>query len=90
MDCELCKQNFPFKITYKNQIIDVVTVEHPKTNYIIFESLTSQENTKTFYIVNTADELPIKIGRGQDSQVRVTDDISVSRAHAIVSRGPDG
>jgi E3 ubiquitin-protein ligase DOA10 len=41
LDCELCKQNFPFKITYNNRIIDVVTVDHPKTNFIVFESLTS-------------------------------------------------
>ena len=28
----------------------------------------------------------LKIGRGQDSDVRVTDDISVSRAHAFIYR----
>ena len=48
-----------------------------------------------FYIINTAalansngnkEELFLKIGRGQDSDVRVTDDISVSRAHAFIHR----
>jgi len=29
LDCELCNTNFPFKISYKNQIVDIVGVEKP-------------------------------------------------------------
>ena len=32
----------------------------------------------------------IKIGRSVDSDVRVTDDISVSRNHASIKKGPSG
>jgi pSer/pThr/pTyr-binding forkhead associated (FHA) protein len=32
----------------------------------------------------------IKIGRSVDSDVRVTDDISVSRNHAFIKKGPNG
>ena len=28
-DCEICKQTLPFKIAYKNQIVDIVGVEKP-------------------------------------------------------------
>lgn len=40
LDCELCKMNFPFKITYNNRIVDIVEVDCPRENFIVFESLT--------------------------------------------------
>ena len=43
LDCELCKQNFPFKITYGNKIVDIVGVDKPEKNYIILESLSSEQ-----------------------------------------------
>lgn len=97
LDCELCNQNFPFKIAYKNQIVDIVGVEKPQKDFIVLESL-SNENAKVFHIINTArlnkdsasGKNMIKIGRGQGSDVRVTDDISVSRNHAFIFKGSDG
>ena len=46
-------------------------------------------------MINTSAEVigrngDIKIGRGQDSDVRVTDDISVSRSHAKIKKAPNG
>ena len=29
VDCEICKQILPFKIAYKNQIVDIVGVDKP-------------------------------------------------------------
>lgn len=48
-----------------------------------------------FHIINTKDlvdnpEKKIRIGRGQDSDVRVVDDISVSRNHAFIHRDANG
>ena len=55
-----------------------------------------------FYIINTEQLEPlapgavagpnnrIKIGRGADSEVRVVDDISVSRSHAFIQRSANG
>ena len=92
IDCEICKQILPFKIAYKNQIVDIVGVEKPEKNYIILESLTANDEKKIFHIIDTRMLTPgggteyLKIGRGQDSDVRVTDDISVSRQHAFIHR----
>lgn len=72
LDCELCNQNFPFKIAYKNQIVDIVGVDKPQSDFIILESL-SNETTKIFHIINTKKlqhygssngKSYIKIGRG--------------------------
>lgn len=57
LDCELCKVNFPFKITYNNRIVDIVEVDRPDKDFIVFESL-MQESQKIFYIVNTEDMKP--------------------------------
>lgn len=61
MDCELCKQTFPFKITVGNDIVDIVNVEKPADNYIVLESL-SAVNEKVFYVVNTAEMEPLQAG----------------------------
>ena len=58
LDCELCKQPFPFKILYKNQIVDIVGVEKPDKNFIILESL-SNEQQKVFHVINTENLVPI-------------------------------
>lgn len=42
LDCELCKQYFPFKIVYKNQIVDIVGVDKPERDFIILESLSNE------------------------------------------------
>ena len=39
IDCEICKQILPFKIAFKNEIVDIVGVEKPGKDYIILESL---------------------------------------------------
>jgi len=98
VDCEICKQVLPFKIAFKNKIVDIVGVEKPQKNFIVLESLTNDEK-KVFHIINTEDLIAnnngwskkkIKIGRGQDSDVRVVDDISVSRNHAFIHRDVNG
>ena len=61
------------------------------------ESLNSDEK-KVFHIINTeelanpgaSNKTKIKIGRGQDSEVRIVDDISVSRNHAFIHRDANG
>ena len=98
IDCEICKQVLPFKIAFKNQIVDIVGVEKPQKNFIVLESLSNDEK-KVFHIINTEElvannngwsKKKIKIGRGQDSDVRVVDDISVSRNHAFIHRDANG
>ena len=89
LDCELCKQLFPFSIAHNNKIVDIVEIDKPEKDFIVFESL-NPGIQKVFYIINTESKSLIKIGRGQESDVRITDDISVSRTHAVIKKSSKG
>lgn len=87
LDCELCKQVFPFQIAHNNRLVDIVDIDKPSSDYIVFESINSSAiPSKVFYIINTENKPQIRIGRGQESDVRITDDISVSRCHATIRK----
>jgi hypothetical protein len=43
---------FPFQIAHNNRIVDIVEIDKPNSDYIIFESLSSSSQ-KVFYIINT-------------------------------------
>lgn len=65
MDCELCKQVFPFQIAHNNRIVDIVDIDKPERDYIVFESINSASvPQKVFYIINTENKQHLKIGRG--------------------------
>lgn len=62
--------------------------ENPFTEYIIFETISSN-NSKNIYLLNLdSDKEEFKIGRGHDNDIRISD-ISVSRFHAIIKRDKD-
>lgn len=52
--------------------------------YVVFESITSN-TSKIIHVVNMLNTNEIKLGRGHDADVRVTD-ISVSRLHAVLKK----
>jgi len=54
---------FPFQIAHNNKIVDIVDIDKPEKDFIIFESLNSNTQ-KVFYIINTENKPLIKIGRG--------------------------
>jgi hypothetical protein len=42
VECEVCKAQFPFKITQDNKIIDIVSFDKPKKDFIVLESLQNE------------------------------------------------
>ena len=88
VNCELCKQKYPFSVNVNNRIVDIIHVEKPKDNFIILETLSSgnqkEEFTKSkvFFILNTENKEKLQIGRNNYCDVRIGDDISVSRIHS--------
>jgi len=92
INCELCRQKFPFSININNRIVDVIEVEKPQDNYIILETLSSNNHkeeftkSKVFFILNTENKTQLQIGRNTSCDVRIGDDISVSRTHSIIRK----
>lgn len=82
LECELCKKAFPEKIKFKEEIINIYEMQKPENNYIMLESISREKRENRYlYIIHLKDKQSIKLGRANDSDVRMTD-ISVSRNHA--------
>jgi RING-variant domain/FHA domain len=81
LECELCKFRYPNKIKINSNTIDLINIEKPATNYIIFETLTETNNHITVLSIDKNNI--IKLGRGNDTDLKIQD-ISVSRNHAFI------
>jgi hypothetical protein len=92
VNCELCNQKFPFSINFNNTIVDIVNVEKPNENFVILETLSSGiqkeefSKSKVFFILNTEKNQELQIGRNAQCDVRIGDDISVSRVHSTIKK----
>jgi hypothetical protein len=81
LECELCLSKFPLKIKTKHSSYDTINMSIPNTSYILFEQIVKEDQDKTFYLVMFKDKSTLKVGRSNDSDVRLSD-ISISRHHA--------
>jgi len=71
----------------KNRKYNLIDYERPEgKNYIILESLPFDKNSsRMIHILSPSEDFnEFKLGRGHDSDVRVSD-ISVSRIHAFIN-----
>ena len=83
--CELCKTKFPDFIKYENRLFPVIDFSQEFENYLTLESLTlDRQNNKFIYVIALNDNKKIKIGRGHEAKV-ILSDISVSRIHCIMT-----
>ena len=84
IECELCKTKLPDYIKYKGKILEILDFHDHFKNYICLESLTSDKFKNRFlYVANLDCKDIIKIGRGHDANILISD-ISVSRIHSII------
>ena len=89
LECEICKMVFPEKIRIKGSIYSIIDFEKPDKDYIILDGLIKETpEEKSIFIVHFKNKKEIKIGRATDANIRLSD-ISVSRAHAIISQYND-
>ena len=89
LECEICKMAFPEKIKIKGIIFSIIDFEKPDKDYIILDGLIKEiPEEKSIFIVHFKNKKEIKIGRATDANIRLSD-ISVSRAHAIISQFND-
>lgn len=78
----MCKSLFPEIIEVKNEIKKILNYKLPENGpYIVLETYSSiKSKARIIHVVNFQGTEPIKVGRGQAANVRITD-ISVSRLH---------
>ena len=85
VDCELCKNKLPDYIRHKNKLYKIIDFKIDFKNYISFENLTlDKQKNKFIYVVNLDKKKEIKIGRGHEANI-ILSDISVSRVHCILN-----
>ena len=85
IDCELCKNKLPDYIRHKNKLYKIIDFKIDFKNYISFENLTlDKQKNKFIYVVNLDKKKEIKIGRGHEANI-ILSDISVSRVHCILN-----
>ncbi len=82
LECDLCKKPINEKVRLKGQIIDLIDIQKPENNYLVLEAINKEKTEHRYlYIIHMKDKQIIKLGRANDSDVRISD-ISVSRSHA--------
>ena len=85
-ECELCKEKLPISVKIQGIRKELVEVHRPPTAYIILEDLRGErQGNHALHVISTLDSSPVRIGRGQQADLQISNDISVSRCHAIIS-----
>ena len=85
VECELCKTKFPDFIRHNGKLYALLDFNYEYKNYLILESLTLDKHKHKFlYVISLDNNKKIKLGRGHDSDILLSD-ISVSRIHCIIS-----
>lgn len=82
---EICKTKYPWTLKHNDSYYNIFDITRPSGPYWILESISVDENgSKMIFVIKpNADEWEYLIGRGHDSDIRISD-ISVSRCHAKI------
>ena len=83
VECELCKTKFPDFLKHQGQLYALLDFSKEFENYLTLESLTLDKNKNKFIYVVSLKNRKMKMGRGHESDVLLSD-ISVSRVHCFL------
>ena len=84
-ECEVCKTKLPDFVMHNNKLYELLNFSSEFENHLTIESITiDKNNNKCLYVINLDDNYRIKIGRGHESNLTLSD-ISVSRVHSILT-----
>lgn len=90
LECELCKNKIHEEFVFKGKRYYLLNYERPKSgHYMVLESFTNTPH-KTIHVITIDQQMVarkktslIKVGRGTEVDIRITD-ISVSRYHSKI------
>lgn len=75
---------YPENIEVKGQIVKLIDIPKPEGNYVMLEEVSRDRGEAlTVYVISLHNKDNVRLGRGNDSDVRFND-ISVSRNHAFI------
>ena len=81
----MCKSHYKYRIYLDNRKYYTVEIPKPCRPYIVLEVMKrSVEFSKIFHFVSLAETSKVSIGRKKEIDVKISDDISVSRHHANI------
>lgn len=89
LDCELCKAPYPPLVEANRKMIELFAIPRPQYPYFILEPRNAGQPppsggaVRGLHVVSLANRRIARLGRGHDSDVRLSD-ISVSRFHAVI------
>jgi hypothetical protein len=84
MHCELCQKIYPFSLSSGGRSISLFNVGKADELTLALELLARSHHTQSVHIVTTKQHASLKLGRGHESDLRISD-ISVSRCHAVLN-----
>ena len=85
VECEICKSKFPDFLKLNDKLYEILDFKSEFENYFTIESLTiDKNNTRCIYVINLDKNIKLKIGRGHDANLTLSD-ISVSRVHCVIT-----
>lgn len=82
----MCKAHYKYRIYLDNQKFYTVDIPKPEKPYIVLEIMKkkNKDEGKIFKFITFKQKNRINIGRKKDVDVKISDDISVSRIHATL------
>ena len=86
-ECDLCKLKIPRKILINNKVHNLIHLDLPTNNYMVFKYIAVKDTKKTYfiYVIDMKDQDSVKFGRTINVDVVIAD-ISVSRYHAVLKQ----
>lgn len=82
----MCKAHYKYRIYLDNQKFYTVDIPKPEKPYIVLEIMKkkNKDEGKIFKFITFKHKNRINIGRKKDVDVKISEDISVSRIHATL------
>lgn len=82
LQCELCKSPLPSSASIKGSRVNIVKVPQAKPPFVVLENIYGNVH-RGVHVVSMAEKKDLKLGRGHESDVRISD-VSISRYHATI------
>ncbi|KAH8741271.1 hypothetical protein FG386_000178 [Cryptosporidium ryanae] len=82
LQCELCKSPLPSSASIKGSRVNIVNLPKTRPPFIVLENIYGNVH-RGVHVVSMAEKKDLKLGRGHESDVRISD-VSISRYHATI------